>query len=362
MADRSQRILLAIGSARAGGAEGQLVRLGVELAARGHVVHFVFSDSGGVLTDRLDVAGIPWSIARRTDWPRSSTLRRILGILNLGRLLLVFRPTVVMAWLPTAIWPAVILGRWLTRARLVAGIRGEIFDDQLGWQRSLLRRAFTYADDVTVNSPHLSEVAARWGVASERVALMPNGVSIPAGVAEPSVDPPTAVVVANYRWYKGHDTLIDALAMVACPLVVRLCGEGDHEHVRNRATEKGVSDRVVFVPDPADIASELSSAQFAIHPSTQEGMSNAILEELATGLPVVACDVGGNPLLVDDTRGRLVPASNPSAMAAAIEEVAGDACARASMGSSARKHALNFDWASCATRYEELMASPRRRR
>lgn len=362
MADKKQRILLAIGSARAGGAEGQLVSLGIELAARGHRVRFMFSNSGGSLTERLDGAGVPWSVARRSGWPRSSTLQRVIGLFKLAGVLVAFRPTVVMAWLPTAIWPALLLGRALTRAQLVAGIRGEIFDDQLGWQRGLLRRAFACAHHVTINSPHLAEVAQRWGVEGARVTLLPNGVLMSESLADPGLDPPVAVVVANYRWYKGHDTLVDALVLVREPVLVRLCGEGDRSAVADHAERVGVAHKLVFVEDPADVPAELAAAQFAIHPSTQEGLSNAILEELSAGLPVIACDVGGNPLLVDDSRGRLVPVSDPRALAAAIDDLSRDASTRILQGKAARQHALTFDWAACTDRYEALMSAPRGRR
>ena len=355
-----QRILLTIGSARLGGAEGQMVRLGCELARRGHEVRFVFSEAGGSLTRTLDVSGITWSIARRGDWPRSSTLRRVLGVLRLARVLVQYRPTVVMAWLPTAIWPTLLLGRWLTRARLVAGIRGEIFDDALSWQRRWLRKAFGFAHVVTVNSPHLAQTASRWGVDPDRVVLVPNGVSIPPWDADTATAPPRAVVVANYRWYKGHDTLLEAIARSTADFSVRLCGEGDTAAFAALADQLGITDRVTFVPDPADVPHELRQAQFAIHPSTQEGLSNAILEQLAAGLPVVATDVGGSSLLVESgTTGYLVPASDPDAMAAAIDKVAGSASDRARMGQASRRHAHTFDWAACAARYEVLFEGGR---
>jgi glycosyltransferase involved in cell wall biosynthesis len=184
---------------------------------------------------------------------------------------------------------------------------------------------------------------------------------LPADPADPGVQPPVAIVVANYRWYKGHDILIDALELVKVPLVVRLCGEGDINETAARAETRGVRQMIEFVPDPADVPAELRSVQFAIHPSTQEGLSNAILEEMAAGLPVVAADVGGNPLLVNENTGRLVPVSDPAALAVAIDELAGDPSARVVMGRAARAHAADFDWAACASRYEALMTRSRRR-
>jgi glycosyltransferase involved in cell wall biosynthesis len=66
-------------------------------------------------------------------------------------------------------------------------------------------------------------------------------------------------------------------------------------------------------------------------------MSNAILEMMACGLPVVATDVGGNPSLVEhEVSGRLVPARRPEALASAMALLAQDAVARRRMGTAAR--------------------------
>lgn len=355
---KQPRILMTIGSARAGGAEGQMIRLGCELTARGAIVRFVFSEAGGSLTGQLDAAGVPWSIARRSDWPKSSTLRRILGIVRLAVTIVRFRPTAVVAWLPTAIWPALLLSRALApRAIRLAGIRGEIFDDQLGWQRPFLREALRSAHVVTVNSPHLAQVARRWGVSQDRVCFLPNGVDLPPAVADVATEPPVGVVVANYRWYKGQDTLIRALALMDRPPVLRLCGSGDPREHAALAKDLGVDQQVVFVPEPADVPNELGRAQFAVHPSTQEGLSNAILEELSTGLPVVATDVGGTPLLVEDgVTGFLVPHSEPAELAIAMARVVNDAPLRQQMAIQARSHASGFSWASCADNYVDLFA------
>jgi glycosyltransferase involved in cell wall biosynthesis len=73
-------------------------------------------------------------------------------------------------------------------------------------------------------------------------------------------------------------------------------------------------------------------------PSLREGVSNTILEAMATGLPVVATNTGGNPELVSPREtGELIPHSNPMAMANAIESYFSDPCKVSDHGRNARQ-------------------------
>ena len=168
--------------------------------------------------------------------------------------------------------------------------------------------------------------------------------------------PPRAVVVAHFMAYKGHDCLLDALTMTDVPLQVRLCGNGEErERIGQRIAREGLESKVVLVDDPADVASELGLAQFAIHPSTTEGLPNAVLEELAHRLPVVATDVGGTSLLVrDEVNGLLVPSGDAPRLAEAITRMAGDPGLRSRMSVEARAHARSFGWPACADAYVTL--------
>jgi len=73
-------------------------------------------------------------------------------------------------------------------------------------------------------------------------------------------------------------------------------------------------------------------------PSINEGISNTILEAMATGLPVIATNVGGNPeLVVDGVTGCLAPPQDPAALAAAIQGYLDDPERRRRHGAAGRQ-------------------------
>jgi glycosyltransferase involved in cell wall biosynthesis len=87
--------------------------------------------------------------------------------------------------------------------------------------------------------------------------------------------------------------------------------------------------------NPADF---MRASDLFIHSSRQEGFSNSILEAMAAGLPVVACDVGGNAEAVTaGVTGRLAPKEDHAALAAAIAYVLRDPAAMKAMGEAGRK-------------------------
>jgi glycosyltransferase involved in cell wall biosynthesis len=86
-----------------------------------------------------------------------------------------------------------------------------------------------------------------------------------------------------------------------------------------------------------------------LHPSVSEGLSNATLEAMAVGLPVVVTDVGGMRELVSDgDNGFVTPSRDPTALATALRELAADSELRAKMGQRGRERAVErFDIKSC---------------
>jgi glycosyltransferase involved in cell wall biosynthesis len=261
-----------------------------------------------------------------------------------------------MTWLTFATWPTLLLAEFLTSASRIAGIRGEILPTEVRWATGLFRRALRRAHAVVVNSEALVDEATAWGALAGKVRVIPNGVDLPHRVSDPDSD--GAVVLANYRPYKGHADLLRALTLCRSDVRVNLCGFGEAQRqVEELAVALNVRDRVHFVEQPADVPAELALAGFAIHPSHTEGLSNAILEEMAAGLPVVAMAVGGNPMLVQPgTNGYLLDVGDHPALARAIDDLALSPGLRRRLGAGSRERVKQFTWETCADRYQELLS------
>ena len=114
--------------------------------------------------------------------------------------------------------------------------------------------------------------------------------------------------------------------------------------LRNRARElldKVNAGHLAWLPgERNDIPQIMRGLDVFVLPSLREGVSNTILEAMATGLPVVATRVGGNPELVEDgVSGTLVPHSDPASMAEAIRRYSLDPRLRREHGRAGRKKA-----------------------
>jgi sugar transferase (PEP-CTERM/EpsH1 system associated) len=99
-----------------------------------------------------------------------------------------------------------------------------------------------------------------------------------------------------------------------------MVGDGPlREKVRALLDEAGVGEHVWLPGNRDDVASIMRSFDLFVLPSLAEGISNTVLEAMASGLPVLATDVGGNPELIQSgVTGTLVPRGDPESMARAI--------------------------------------------
>ena len=132
------------------------------------------------------------------------------------------------------------------------------------------------------------------------------------------------IVVASLRPVKGIDDLLAAIAQLEQPdvgFMIVGSGESEQEYVQ-LAEGLGITSQVLFLGRRDDISALLDIANFALLPSRAEGLSNALIEYVMAGLPVIATRVGGNPEVVKDGRnGLLVPPRDAAALATAISQL-----------------------------------------
>ncbi|MGR6033895.1 MAG: TIGR03088 family PEP-CTERM/XrtA system glycosyltransferase [Candidatus Nitrosoglobus sp.] len=136
-----------------------------------------------------------------------------------------------------------------------------------------------------------------------------------------------------------------------------IVGEGSlRPQIEALITEAGIAHLVWLAGERTDVPALLQAMDIFILPSLAEGISNTILEAMATGLPVVATDVGGNPELVADTlTGFLVPAANPQAISEVLASYAHNQELIREHGRAARQRAVEkFGIKPMVTHYTAL--------
>ncbi len=133
-----------------------------------------------------------------------------------------------------------------------------------------------------------------------------------------------------------------------------LVGDGPlYDQLQQQVRELGAEHNVWMAGDRDDVADMLRLFDLFVLPSLGEGISNTVLEAMATGLPIVATAVGGNPELVtDEVNGRLVPVGDSQGLARVVAQLIGQPEYLKTMGSnSLDKVRRQFNWDNTVTEY-----------
>ncbi len=255
-------------------------------------------------------------------------------------------------------------------------------DFRLAQDRPLYRRrlAMLRAVDrfVVLNRESAAELQAL-GLGGVPTTLLPNGVDAqrfaPAGSDERaslrsglglSPDEPIALFAGRLERRKGLDILLAAWAELLrrgrAPRLL-IAGPGEVAPWAREAAAHGVEGRVTFLGGRADLADLYRVADLFVFPSRSEGCPNAVLEAMASGLPVVATDVAGNREVVGEEGkvGWLVRGEAPAALAEAVATLVASPALRREVAAAGRATVLErFDihrvCAQYLSLYEELQA------
>lgn len=202
----------------------------------------------------------------------------------------------------------------------------------------------------------VSRDLGRWlvediGISGHKVMSICNGVDTErfspggrqAARAALGIGPESIVIgtVGRLDPVKDHVGLLHAFGQLAADprALLVIVGDGPtRATLAATAAGLGVGGRVRLLGERDDVPAVLTGFDIFVLSSIAEGMSNVILEAMATGLPAVATRVGGNPELVaDGTSGFLVEPGSPAALANALRRYLGDPGLLARHGRAARE-------------------------
>ena len=233
-----------------------------------------------------------------------------------------------------------------------------------------------YISNIYASAKRLQE---REKVPHSRIQVIHNGIDItPFAQAQTglvrrqlAIETISAVItcVANFREVKGHRILIDAVAALHAQnpdSYLWLVGDGPlRSETEHQVRVLGLEGAVKFLGQRSDVPHILADTDIFVLASLWEGMPGAILEAMATRLPVVATSVGGIPeIVVHGQTGYLVPPKDSGALAAALIRLLEDERLRLEMGEAGyrrvRSHfSLDAKVRELENVYEELYYASR---
>ncbi len=221
--------------------------------------------------------------------------------------------------------------------------------------------AFTrWIDWVVSDSEEGVQSSLREGVPAERIRWIPNGIDVTRFSQAGPLGNGPAVLVADLIPEDDIPNLLEAVVQVVArepSFQLQIVGDGPClPEARQTIEQRGLGEQVQLLGARHDVPELLRNASLFVLPSRTEGMSLAILEAMASGLPVVATRVGGNVEVVEDGQtGWLVPASDPVQLAEAILQVWGDRDLAQRFGEAGRERAhRHFEATHMVRQYEAM--------
>lgn len=328
-----RKVFYLVDSLEVGGTETQAVELALRMPTNTYEVTLGCLRVKGPLLEKLKGS----AVATREFYPKGG-LDSPAGLYQLARLTNFLRREKFDVVHTHDLWSNLmgVLAARMAGVPAIVSSRRDLshFDWYQGRKRTWLRRIQNLSGAVLANAtPIRDALISEDGFAPEKLRVIHNGVDTSKFQRArrsrerlfPEIrDQKLVVLVGNMHTdVKGHPWLIDA-----APVVLRefphtrfvLAGDGDTRPIfEERVARLGLKPFFLFLGRCSDIPDLLASCDIGVLPSRAEGLSNALLEYMATGLPTIASRVGGNPELIEDgITGLLVAPEDSTAIADAV--------------------------------------------
>lgn len=220
-----------------------------------------------------------------------------------------------------------------------------------------LRVIWHQADSVIANSRGLRDLALAFDSSIE-IPIIPNGVDGTRYTSESREwSPPKILSAGRIVHQKGLDLGLRALAgLQDLDWHWDIAGDGPQmKALKSLARELGIAERVTFLgwQSREELEKDYHRANLFLFPSRHEGMPNAVLEAMSSGLPVVATRIAGSEeLVLDGETGSLVPSENANELGDALRKTLMNSTLREKMGAASRLRVeQNYTWQKVAEQY-----------
>ncbi len=248
---------------------------------------------------------------------------------------------------------------------LIASKRDIGLDKKRPWYHHLYKKLYPVINrwytGILTNSQQVSDfVRSAEKVPESKIKVIYNGVNL----EHEQYDTPSIIqnhkdsegcmrvgIVASLTPVKRIDTYIKAVAKVrndygSVKIKGYIIGEGrERKALENLSQELGIQDAIDFTGAVKNVPAYLQNIHVGVNCSEREGLSNAVIEYMSFGLPVIATAVGGNVELVNHERGFLVETGNVHQLSEALVRMAQNSELRKKLGMNAREFIVeNFSW------------------
>lgn len=349
-----------------GGAERATVSLLHGLRGRGHDVLLLCNDP--VVMSKSNEAGVPAElcvVGGDIALPHAFRLSRVLRQ---------HRPDAFIVGTYKKVFLAALGARLAGVPRIIARVGLESDTPRSAKYRFALGR---WVDGIVVNANRMAgSFAALEGLDQSKIRVIWNGVDTRHVPADPmkirqELDIPAYQfligTVARLALQKRIDRLLEVTSLLPDVMCI-IAGDGTRKDELTKAAESlSVSERVRFLGHRDDVGDVLSALDVFVVTSESEGLSNAMLEAMSYGVPVVSTDVSGAmDALSTDAEGStagIVTSFEPQAIAEAIATLKRDPKLRGNMSRIARRRAIKqFSTEQMLSSWEEFLSRPSNRK
>lgn len=377
-----KRLLIVIGSLMVGGTETFLVRFLSYLAAQNWSIEvFTLAYEKGDLAPCLEKQGVKVTEVlsskdknklSRFPKPLERLCRIFLSTYRLNRCLRKENNQAILHfYLPEAYVLGMIAAFMadFSGPRLMSRRSLNNYQKKRPWVAWLERKMHAYLTLSFGNSARVVKQLEQEGIPSEKIKLIYNGLPLQTSVRPSRIDDETLkfVIVANLIPYKGHEDLLNAFGIIKdqikqpWELICIGRDQGILDKLKTLAATNGIDQNIIWLGERKDVAQLLPTCDIGLLTSHEEGFSNAILECMAAGLPMIVTDVGGNAeAVLHNKTGLVVPPKKPEALGHAILNIISDKERMKNFGLAARERVIEqFNLKKCVDehiiQYEKII-------